>query len=94
MKSRSGRVASKAVSLMTAQGTANAPSQFFLPKRLTPFLTPTPESAWAERRRRQADEPEAPVGDRRGEADRVEHRAAADDDDVAPAVEVRRRGRP
>ena len=47
MKSRSGRVASRAVSLMTAQGTAKAPSQFFLPKKLTAFLTPTPESAWA-----------------------------------------------
>ncbi len=41
-----------------------------------------------ERGGRQPDEADAPVGDRRGEPDGVEHRAAADDDDVAPPVEV------
>ncbi len=32
---------------MTAQGVAKDPIQFFFPKRLTAFLTPTPESDWA-----------------------------------------------
>ena len=30
---------------MTANGGTNVPAKFFLPNRLTPFLTPTPESA-------------------------------------------------
>ena len=38
---------SRAVSLITPQGTAKAPSQFFLPKKLTAVFTPTPESPWA-----------------------------------------------
>ena len=32
---------------MTAAGGANVPSRFLMPKALTPFFTPTPESFWA-----------------------------------------------
>ena len=32
---------------MTAKGGLKAPRKFFFPNRLTPFLTPTPESLWA-----------------------------------------------
>src|SRR5205823_10814345 len=44
----------------------------------------------AQRRRRQTYQPQAAMRDRRREADRVEHRAAADDDDVTAPIEVGR----
>ncbi len=41
-----GRVAMKSMSFSTANGGRKVPMKFFLPYRLMPFFTPTPESSW------------------------------------------------
>ena len=42
----SGNPRRKLKSLTTASGTQKVPTQFFFPKKLTPFFTPTPPSPW------------------------------------------------
>ena len=87
-QSRSVSVVSRSKSFSTACGGANEPTKFFLPNALMPFLTPTAESSCAQHRRRHADQPHPAVGGRRGVADHVEHRAAADRHHVGVAVDA------
>jgi hypothetical protein len=87
-QSPSDSVVSSSRSLMTAWGTVKAPRKFFLPKWLMPFLTPTPESSWARVVGGDADEADAPVGDRGGVAREVEQGAAPHRDEVGTAAEV------
>ena len=45
--SRRPRLSRNRRSFSTAKGGTKVPRKFFTPKALTPFFTPTPESAWA-----------------------------------------------
>ena len=73
---------------MTANGGANVPMKFFLPKALRPFFTPTPESAWRQGRRGNADMAHAAMRGGGGESGDVQQRAAADGDEIRVPVNV------
>ena len=86
--SRGGRSSSSRRSLSTANGGAKVPAKFLLSYRLTPFLTPTPESSCASTVVGTRISAHAAMGGRGDEADGVEHGTAADRDDEGVAVDV------
>ena len=60
-----------------------------MPNALTPFFTPIAESSCDEHGRGHANQPNAAVRGRRRKPGGVEHRAAADRDEIRVAAERR-----
>ncbi len=89
MKSRSGRLSSRLGVVDDRPGDGERAQPVLLAEQVDAVLDPDARVGLAEGGGRQADQADASVGDRRREADGVEHRPAADHHDVAPPVEPR-----